>query len=113
MASTSLCSKDSCWCPGALRLLVVKRPVAFLLDDRASDQQPLDLASAFVDGEDLGVAVVLLDRMVVDVSPSAECLDCSLACVDGDLRGDELRHRALGLREGDLVGGHPRRAPSE
>src|SRR5207248_10337873 len=45
-------------------VIVVKWPAVFLLGDRASDQQPLDLASAFVDGEDLGVAVVLLDRMV-------------------------------------------------
>src|SRR5690606_18264078 len=81
--------------------------------DRAADDEALDLGGALEDGEDLGVAVEALDRVVAGVAGAAEDLDGLFGDPDGGLAGDELAHRALGLAEGPAVAGHPRGPPGE
>src|SRR3954469_437876 len=66
---------------------------------RAADDQALDLAGALEDRVQLGVAVPLLHREVLDVAPPAERLDRLLARAHADLGGLELGHRALGVLE--------------
>src|SRR3981081_2220592 len=77
------------------------------------DDQPLDLARAFKQRVDLGVAVPLLDREVADVSIAAADLDRLLGHLDRDLAGLQLGHRALGLLELSTVAAFPQRAPDQ
>ena len=74
-----------------------------LAEQRAGDDQALDLAGALVDLGDLGVAVVALDRELLGVAVAAEDLD-RLA---GDLAGDARRRTAWPARPRRCAGGRP------
>src|SRR5439155_5859527 len=79
-------------------------------EQRAGDDQPLDLAGALVDLGHLRVAVVPLHRELTGVAVAAEDLDRLAGPVPGDPRGEELRLRALhGVRAAGLLepGGAP------
>src|SRR6202162_4215634 len=89
------------------------RPTPLVLGKRPRDDDPLNLARAFEQGVDLGVAVPLLDREVADVAVAPADLDRLLGDLDGDLAGLELRHRTLGLLELAAVATFPQRAPDE
>src|SRR5450631_3400500 len=66
-----------------------------LLGQVARDEQPLDLAGAFVDLRDARVAIVPLDGIVVQVAVAAVDLDRLGAYPLGQLRRVELRLRRL------------------
>src|SRR6185436_8065243 len=66
------------------------------LGERSRDEQPLDLARAFVDLRDARVAVVALHRVVLDVAVAAMDLDRFRADPFGELGGEKLRLRGLG-----------------
>src|SRR5215207_1442599 len=68
-------------------------------EQRAGDDEALDLARALVDLGDLGVAVVALGREVLGVAVAAQDLDRLAGPVTRDARGEEL-----GLRSLDAVG---------
>src|SRR5260370_31375101 len=72
---------------------------ALVVGDRSRDDEPLDLAGAFEERVDLGVAVPLLDREVPDIAVAAADLDRLLADLHRDLARLQLRHLALGLLE--------------
>src|SRR5213593_2132865 len=78
---------------------------------RPRDDQALDLAGAFEERVDLGVAVPLLDREVADVAVAAADLDRLLGDLDRHLAGLQLRHRALRLLELAAVTALPQRPP--
>src|SRR5438876_7592857 len=63
--------------------------------ERAADDQPLDVARAFVDLADANVAIDALDREVGDVTVAAVNLDRSRAHALGHLGGEELGHRGF------------------
>src|SRR5439155_25026067 len=63
------------------------------------DDQALDLAGAFEEGVDLGVAMPLLEKEVADVAVAAADVDRLIGDLDRDLARLELRHRAFGLGE--------------
>src|SRR5437764_3152694 len=81
--------------------------------DRARDDQPLDLRRALPDLVDLRVAEPLLDRVLLDVAVAAKDLDGVGRDLHGDVRGEALRHRALGALEWPPLGGHPAGSPDE
>ena len=66
-----------------------------LAQQRAGDDEPLDLARALVDLGHLRVAVVALDRELLGVAVAAEDLDRLAGPVARDARGEELGLRAL------------------
>src|SRR4051794_19886328 len=66
-----------------------------LAQQGACDHEALDLARAFVDLGDLGVAVVALGREVLGVAVAAEDLDRLAGPMAGDAAGEELGLRAL------------------
>src|SRR4051794_5777317 len=71
---------------------------------RAGDDEPLDLAGALVDLGDLGVAVVALDRELLGVAVAAEDLDRLAGDLAGRLGGEQLGLRALdGVRLAGLL----------
>src|SRR5918996_991427 len=78
-----------------------------------ADHQPLDLAGPLEDGVDLGVAVPLLDREVLDVAVTSQDLDGLLGDGHGHLTGLELRHGPLRPGELHRVLGHPRGPPRQ
>src|SRR5207247_2610221 len=80
---------------------------------RPRDDQALDLARAFEQGVDLGVAVPLLDREVADVAIAAADLDRLLGHLDRHLARLELGHRALGMLELAAVAAFPQRPPDQ
>src|SRR5882762_3461364 len=84
-----------------------------VLGQRPRDDDSLDLARAFEQRVDLGVAVPLLDRKVANVAVAAADLDCLLRDLDRDLPGLQLGHRALGLLELAAVAAFPQRAPDQ
>src|SRR5258708_29860502 len=84
---------------------------ALVVGDRSRDDEPLDLAGAFEERVDLGVAVPLLDREVPDVAVATADLDRLLRDLDRDLAGLQLRHRALCLLELAAVPTFPQRPP--
>src|ERR1700733_8962514 len=65
------------------------------LPHRPRDDQSLDLVRAFVDLGDLGVAHHALDRILLDVSVSAEDLDGLDGHPHGDVRAEQLGHRRV------------------
>src|SRR4051812_35477428 len=65
--------------------------------DGSGDDELLDLLGAFVDVEDLGVAVHALDAVLPGVAVATQDLDGSLGGPHGDAAGLELRHGALGV----------------
>src|SRR5687767_8153895 len=83
----------------------VRRSAAHgLAEQRAGDDEPLDLARALVDLGDLGVAVVALGGELLRVAVAAEDLDrlAGLAARDG--AGEQLRLGALdGVRVAGLL----------
>src|SRR5690349_10555022 len=91
----------------------VQRALRRLVGKGTTDDHPLDLARALEDRVELRVAVPLLDRQVAHVSPAAADLDRLLGRAHGDLRGHELRHRALAELVVHAGGRHPGRAPHE
>src|SRR5919204_2855992 len=62
-------------------------------EDRARDDEPLNLARPLVDLRDLRVPVVALDRKLLRVAVTAENLDCFGRLPARHLRGEELRLR--------------------
>src|SRR5450631_4516613 len=83
-----------------------------LLGEVASDEEPLDLARAFVDLRDARVAIVALDGIVVQVAVAAVDLDRPGAHPLGELRRIELRLRRF--REArDALGAHASRMQDE
>src|SRR5665213_3076863 len=81
--------------------------------DGPGDDQPLDLARALEDGEDLRVTVPALDWVLAYVAVAAHDLDGLIGHVHGSLAGVELGHRALARRELLAVGAHPRGPPHQ
>src|SRR5216117_3812252 len=77
------------------------------------DDQPLDLAGAFEQRVDLGVAVPLLDGEVADVAVAAADLNRLLGDLDRHLAGLQLGHRTFGVLELAVVPAFPQRAPDE
>src|SRR6185295_19117593 len=67
-----------------------------LLTEVACDEQALDLAGAFVDLRDAGVAVVALDGIVLEVAVAAVDLDRVRADLLGELGSEELGLGGLG-----------------
>src|ERR1700751_3701339 len=63
---------------------------------RPGDDESLDLAGAFKDGENLGIPMHPLDRVVAGVAVAAEDLDRFIGDVNRGLAGEQLGHRALG-----------------
>src|SRR6185437_6985396 len=81
-------------------------------EDRAGDDEPLDLARSLVDLGDLRVAVVALDRELLRVAVAAEDLDRLARLPPRHLGGEELGLRAgLGVRQVVLL--QPRGAVDE
>src|SRR5437667_9830823 len=80
---------------------------------RPRDDQALDLAGAFEERVDLGVAVPLLDREVADVAVAAADLDRLLGHLHGDLAGLQLGHRSFRLLELASAASLPQGAPDE
>src|SRR5919197_729327 len=64
-------------------------------EQRAGDDEALDLAGALVDLRDLGVAVVALGRELLRIAVAAEHLDRLAGLAAGDGAGEQLRLRAL------------------
>src|SRR5260221_12894226 len=83
-----------------------------LLGEVARDQQPLDLAGAFVDLRDARVAIVALDRIVAQVAVAAVDLDRLGAYPLGELGCVELRLRRFG-EAGNAFAAHARRMQDE
>src|SRR5207253_10473714 len=81
--------------------------------ERPRDDQALDLARAFEEGVDLGVAVPLLDREVPDVAVAPADLYRLLGHLDRHLAGLQLRHRPFGLGELAAVAAFPPCAPDQ
>src|SRR5690606_1112200 len=81
--------------------------------DGTADDQPLDLRRPFEDGEDLGVPVEALHRVVAGVSGAAEDLDGLFGDPYGGLTRDELGHRPLGVVERAAAAGEPGGPPGE
>src|SRR5947209_15280962 len=73
-----------------------------LLGQVARDDEALDLARAFVDLRDARVAIMALDRIVLDIAVAAVDLDRLRAHPFGHLGGVELRLRRF--REARHVG---------
>src|SRR5438093_1016694 len=67
------------------------------------DHDALDLGGPLEDRVDLGVPVPLLHREVLDVAVAAEDLDGLLGHRHRGLARLQLRHRAFGVIEGDVV----------
>src|SRR5271168_44485 len=63
---------------------------------RPGDDESLDLAGAFKDGENLGIPMHPLDGVVAGVAVAAEDLDRFIGDVHRGLAGVQLGHRALG-----------------
>src|SRR3954468_22173231 len=83
-----------------------------LAEQRAGDDEPLDLARALVDLRDLGVAVVALGGELLGVAVAAEDLDGLARLPAGDGAREQLRLRALDrVRVPGLL--EPRGAPGE
>src|SRR5919197_6299561 len=81
-------------------------------EQRAGDDEALDLAGALVDLRDLGVAVVALGGELLRVAVAAEHLDRLAGLAPGHGAGEQLRLRALDrVRAAGLL--EPRRAPCE
>src|SRR4051812_40217288 len=73
-----------------------------LLEHRLRNGLQLHVARAFVDRTDLRVAIELLGRVVLRVAVATEQLQRDRRHPLGDLRREELRHRAL---ERDVLAG--------
>src|SRR5207253_11408745 len=91
-------------CGSSLGELALPEP-----EDRAGDDQALDLARPLVDLRDLGVAVEALDRELLCVAVAAEDLDRLGRLPPRHLRGEQLGLRPLlGVRPALLL---PPRGP--
>src|SRR2546428_13825906 len=86
---------------------------ALVVGKGSRNDKPLDLAGAFEQRVDLGVAVPLLDREVPDIAVTAADLDRLLGDLDRNLAGLQLRHRALGLLELSAAAALPQRPPDQ
>src|SRR5882757_3588901 len=84
-----------------------------VLGQRPRDHDSLDLARAFEQRVDLGVAVPLLDREVAAVAVAAADLDRLLGDLDRDFARFQLGHRAFGFLELAAVAALPERAPDQ
>src|SRR5262245_11421105 len=74
-------------------LLRLLRSARGLAQDLARDDEALDLVRALVDLRDLGVAHVLLDRVILHVPVAAEELDGVRRDLHGRVGREELAHR--------------------
>src|SRR3989442_4091524 len=81
--------------------------------ERPRDDQALDLAGAFEEGVDLGVAVPFPAREVAAVAVAAADLDRLLGDLDRHLAGLQLGHGAVRLGELAAIAALPQRPPDQ